>query len=654
MRLNDQELAQILNTEIARANGYDSDELASQRQADLNLYRGELPPPPGIEGRATIVSTDVADAVRATLAQICPVIRTSQIEFPPNSQEDEVQAQLETDFVQAEIERRSGYDTIDAATFDALLLGNGWIDVQVNEEVTKNRLTYPGNLSEAELYALDNSLPPDTTAEYRAGKDETRVTLITTNKSMVIECVPPEHMIYSEQGSDYDIDTVRFVARRRIYTRGTLISAGIDRAKVTLLPQWQSDMNDWARSGNLSNADTNSAQWSNELVEVYCCYIRVSYDDDGVTELRHVWIGRDQTNTLKDEPAQRVSYICGSAVPMPHRIKGTSFGELVSAIQYGKTHVLRSYMDNLTVMNGSRVAAVEGQVNMGDLTNGRLNGVVRVRSPDAIMPLPAADIGPQAVGALNYLDSVRTARVGAAIDFSEAQAQLMSTSATAAAGQLAKVESMSGWFAGNIVRTLLLPLFTLVHYYLRTEFAGPRMAKISGKWEQTDTGQWQERKVTDIHMGLTSTERAERMLALSQTVQQLQAMIASGGAGIITDLPRLYAAMSDWIRTANLGGPDQYLIDPKSQEAQQAIQQQNDNARQMKEEQVRIQSQLIRLEQDFQLEKQRRDLEYKTWSDKLDAEVKEAELVSNGAIEIKKISANADNVNRKMGEDDAD
>ena len=117
----------------------------------------------------------------------------------------------------------------------------------------------------------------------------------------------------------------------------------------------------------------------------------------------------------------------------------------------------------------------------------------------------------------------------------------MGTSATAAAGQLSKVEQMGGWFAGNIVRTMLLPLFQLVHRILRTQMAGPVMARIAGKWQETDTSQWQQRQVTDIQMGMTTTEKAERLQALTQTITMMQGMISTGGAGIICDLPRLYA-----------------------------------------------------------------------------------------------------------------
>lgn len=654
--MTEQEIAAIVHRELTQARGYGSDFLATRRATALDLYNGRIAAAP--EGRSQAVSGDVADAIHATLAQVSPVVRSSQIEFEAQSQEDEQQAQTESDFVRVNIERASGFDVIDSATFDALLEGNGWLHAYVDETTSVTEQRFPGNLPDEAVYALTAMAPPDVKITLREGKDYTVAKVAKTTRRLVIESVPPENMLYAESGSDYQLDEVRFVARKRLYTAAALKSKGISDVLIASLPSATEDYPvDTARQGDLAQDGTlGSVQDANSLKVVYCCYIRLSMADNNTTELRHVWVGENQNTLLLNEPAEFVPFVTGSAVPMPHRIAGTGLAQLLQDLMLQKSHVLRQYMDNLSVMNSSRIGAVEGQVNMSDLTNGRINGVVRLRSPDAIVPLPSADIGQQAITALGYLDTVRTQRIGASLDFSEVQAQLMGTSATAAAGQLSKVEMMGGWFAGNIVRTMLLPLFTLVHRILRTDMAGPTMARIGGKWAQTDTTNWQPRMVTDIQMGLTTTEKAERIMSLTQTITMMQGMMAQGGAGIICDLPRLYNAMGDWIRTAGLGSPDQYLIDPSSPESQQAAQQQQQSQKQQAEQQVQIQSQLIRLQQDFELEKQRRDLEYKTWSDKLDAEVKEADMTSKGIIEVKKLQANTENVKRKMddGEDDAD
>jgi hypothetical protein len=362
--MRDQDIAAIVKRELDQARGYDSDVLSTVRADALNLYNGIMPA--AAEGRSQSVSLDVADALHATLAQISPVIRSSQVEFEALSQEDETQAQTETDFVRVEIERASGYDVIDNAAFDALLTGNGWLHAYVDESKQVTEQRFPPNLTDEQQYALIAMSPPDTKVELREGKEYTLAKVTKTVKRLVIECPAPEDMLFSECGSDFNIDEVRFVARRRLYTAAQLKQKGISQDKIDALQDAYDDaQGERARQGIYANDGNElSVQDANRLKVVYCCYIRLATGDSNTTELRHIWIGEQGTDLLINEPAEFVPFITGSAVPMPHRIAGTGFGLLLGGIQAAKTHVLRQYMDNLTVMNGSRVAAVEGQVNM--------------------------------------------------------------------------------------------------------------------------------------------------------------------------------------------------------------------------------------------------------------------------------------------------
>jgi hypothetical protein len=647
--MTDAEIASVVAREITQAAGYESDTLSSMRSTALDYYQGVMPD--AAAGRSNIVSNDVADSIHSILAQVCPILKTSQVEFEANSQEDEEQAQTETDFTQVMIERSCAYNTLFDATHDALLLSNGWIYVGVDTETVITEDKYPPGLPEEALFML--GLQYEGKVDIKEGKEYTLVTNTREVKKLRVEACPPEDMLYSESGAAYKIDEVRFVARRKLYTASALIGMGIPASKVEALQDASQTTPDLSRQGALQNDNWDLAtQDAERLKVVYDCYIRLSPNDNNESELRHVWVGDNSPFTLKNESAKYVPYITGSAIPMPHRILGISIYDLLKNIQLGKTGILRQYMDNLAVMNASRLGVIEGQVNMKDLTDGRINGIVRMRSPDSIMPLPASDIGQQAMAGLSYLDQVRTQRVGSAVDFNEVQSQLMGTSATAAAGQLAKVEQMSGWFATNIARTLMLPMFKAVHRVLRTELAGVVNARIGGKWKQTDTSQWQERDTTNINMGMTTVEKAERMQGLTSVITSLTGMLGSGGNGIITDHKRLYNALADWIRTANLGKPDQYLIDPSSQEAQAAAQQQQQQAQDAARQKLDIDIEVAKIQQDFELEKQRRELNYKVWSDKLDAEVEEAKITSSSVIEVKKLSKDTESNDRAIADTD--
>ena len=195
---------------------------------------------------------------------------------------------------------------------------------------------------------------------------------------------------------------------------------------------------------------------------------------------------------------------------------------------------------------------------------------------------------------------------------------------------------MGGWFASNIAQTMLMPLFQLVHHVMRTEFDQPIMARISGKWQETVPSQWPEREATDVNMGMTTTERAQRTNSLTQVIQQQQGMIQSGGEGIITDQSRLYAAMSDWIRSNDLGDPTQYLIDPMSEEAQQAAQASAQAQQQQQEQMQQMQQQMIEMQQAFELKLKQMEIEWKYYDTDMDTQAKEADITAKSIVEIKK------------------
>jgi hypothetical protein len=632
--MNDDELAAIVQYEIANAQGYDSDTLAVMREKALNYYNGIMTAP--AEGRSSVVSMDVADSHRALMGQLAPIIKTTLLEFTPNGEEDEPEAQAESDFVRSVIKRSGGWRAVFEGIHDALLVANGWIKIDTEDVTTTTTEIYPPNLPDEAYVFLNQPTAANQKVQIRVSSLKTTVKRTTTKTKLTFECIPPEDMLFSEGPGQEDIQQLRFVGQRKLYTDAQLDAAGVSKEVIGSIPE--ASNSSWpgarAREGAFQNdMDNQAAQESQRLREVYCCYLLLSANDSNKTERRYIWIGG--SNILKNEPAEDVPYVTGSPVPMPHRVQGQGLYEILQSIQAGKTHVLRNYLDNLDVLNGSRVQAVENRVNMGDLTNGRLNGVVRVKDINSLAPIPASDIGQQAMAGLEYLDHVRTQRVGSSVDINEVQAQVMKSSATAAAGQLAMVEQMAGWFAENLVETLLKPAFMRVHKLLRTDLAGPTSAKIRGKWQQTDTGQWQPREELDITMGMTTAEKAARIGALSQVITNQSMILQMGGGGILTDNAKMYNAMCDWCRANDLHEPEQYLIDPTSPEAQQAQQAQAQQQQQQMQQQQKQIMDLQRQVQAFELEKQSRDLRYKVWSDQLDAEVEEAKMTADNVVKLK-------------------
>ena len=640
-------IAAIVETELNNARGYNSDVLGSKRAEALEYYQGQLPAAPAAETTSTgeivqirsgIVSMDVADCLHSLMAQIQPIVKTTSIEFEAESEQDEASAQAESDLVRKVIERNGGFAAVFSGCHDSFMSGNGWLCIETEEVEETIEKCFPPNLTAEQIAFLQEPQSEGETRRIEQEDDETCVYITTKTEQIKFRPVPPEDLYYTGLNGIGSVQELRFIAEKRLFTASQLRKMGIKQSVIDLLPDAPSpdSVGDEARLGEMAYSGSNaqSAQDAERLKVVYCCHLMLDAKENGKSSLYSIWYSGSEV--IYQEPAAYIPYVTGSAIPVPHRLEGLSLYDLLKAIQDGKSHVLRNFMDNLSAMNQSRIGAVEGQVNMSDLTNGRINGIVRMRRPDALVPLPAADIGMQAMNGLNYLDQVRTQRVGSALDFNEAQAQLMGSSATAAAGQLAKVEQMAGWFADNLVNTMLKAAFAMVHRVLREEVNQPLSAKLRGQWIQMDPSQWPPRKNIVTTLGMTSLERAARVQALTGVLTQQQTILMNGGDGILCDFSRYYNAMSDWIRANNLGDPDSYIIDPSSQGSQQALQQQQQAQQASQEQMVQMQVQMQKMQNDFELEKQQRDLDYKEWSDRLSAQIEQMKLHNDSMIQADK------------------
>ncbi|MNE75614.1 hypothetical protein D3C80_1717900 [compost metagenome] len=63
---------------------------------------------------------------------------------------------------------------------------------------------------------------------------------------------------------------------------------------------------------------------------------------------------------------------------------------------------------------------------------------------------------------------------------------------------------------------------------------------------------------------------------------------------------------------------------------------------------AQMQKAMIDMQQQFELLKQQRELDYKVWSDQLDAEVKEAQMTADNVVKIKQINTPKVNADVEM------
>ncbi len=630
------DIVALLKLEIQQAQGYESDVLAENREKALDYYFGNMQDTPA--GKSNIVSTDVADTVNSLMAQASGIFRASSVEFPPIHEQDEPQAQLESDVIQYIIEMNDEYQTFDCAAFDALLQANGWIKVEYLNETKVEEEEYTGDDPAILFQALQPKTDNESIDIIDLDEDNNNMTIerTTTKQRIKITSVSPDVMLFSPNANYHELQDIRFIAERHLYTVSDLIDMEVSEQDAKAMPNFEDEY--WpaivareSEYAETTNEEQGGHQDATELKETYICYIMLDDNDNGTTERRRIHIGGN--TIISDEPAKYVNYVTGSPLPIPHRITGRSIYDLMREVQDGKTHILRQYMDNLKVMNRSRLGYIRGEVNKQELLDYRVNGVVGCDRPESIFPIPANDIGPQAVQGLQYLDSIRTARGGASVDMNNAEMQLASSSAMAAGVQAYNKEMMAGYYCKNLAHSLLKNVFLLVHKILRREWEGPLNAKLRGKWVQTNPQEWVEREHAMLRAGMTNSEKTQRAMALQGLMAQQQEWLQLGQDGEITDKGKVYNAAADWIRTQHLGNVEEYLIDPMSPEAKQAAQQKDEQTRQQQQAMQQQQNMLMQMQTAIENMKNQTDrwqheteLRFKYYDAELKYDTEEAKL----------------------------
>ena len=71
---------------------------------------------------------------------------------------------------------------------------------------------------------------------------------------------------------------------------------------------------------------------------------------------------------------------------------GQSMADRTMELQFIKSTITRQMLDNLYLTNNSRVGAVEGQVNLDDLLNSTAGGIIRMKNPNAIVPMTVQSV----------------------------------------------------------------------------------------------------------------------------------------------------------------------------------------------------------------------------------------------------------------------
>ena len=568
MKMDEGQIKGILEAEIDNSIGYIETETTEDRRRALDYY---LRNPYGneVEGRSQIVTGEVAEAIDGALPQLIRVFTTTEdiVYFEPKSVNAEESAKQATDYCNWVFYRENeGLLILHNWFKDALLQKVGVVKSywDAKEDVSKEKYQ---NLTEDELVLLlsDESLEivKQDIEMVPAGTDMMGMPIMAPSYSVTvkrinkygcvkIENVPPEEFLISKAART--IEDAPFVAHRKLMQRSELIALGYDKDIVDALPSYDDLTFSPERVARFDQGEqpdeAQSLDPAMQTVEVYECYIRIDEDGDGIAELhRIVYCGSE---ILEDEECDYIPFHSICPIPVPHKFFGQSLADRTMDIQLIKSTITRQSLDNLYLTNNNRVGAVDGQVNLDDLLNATPGGIVRLKNPNALVPLQVQSTFGQAMPMLEYMDGIQARRTGV----SDAQQGLdpdilSNVTATAVAAMMksnsGKLELIARVFAETGVKSLFKGILHLLGKYQDK----PKIVRMRGKFVQFDPRTWANEYDVSINVGLGSGDRDQKLAMLQMILaKQEQVLTQFGPANPLVSVGQYRNTLARFIEAA--------------------------------------------------------------------------------------------------------
>ena len=615
-----EEIKSIVQDAIQNAVDFVESEISEDRIKAQRYMDGEVDI--GYEdGRSKVVSTKVRDVVRAVKPSIMRVFlsTTKPVEFVPKGPEDVAMAEQATDFIHHEFQRLNGYRVLSDAIHDALVKKQGIIKSYYKRYPTAKIYTFT-DLSEDELTLLTSD--PDVQIleqemEMRMEMDamgmdieapvfSVKISRTQMKGELCLESVPPEELFVNRDART--MDDAYIIAHRTDMRAGDLIQMGFDPEIVLNLDGLESgseitEVEVFARQGYDEDfADESEQDPAMKNVTVTEAYMRMDVDGSGVPVLHKFLCGGTKYELLDFEPVDDIPLVKLEIDPEPHSFYGSSLAELIIEDQDASTAILRGILDNVALTNSPRLGFLEGSVNVDDLMNAEIGGLVRMRQPGAIQDLAVPFTAGQTLSALTYMDKMVEQKTGVTQNIALNPDALQSTtkaavtaSVEAAAGQ---VEVMVRNLADG-VRDLFRLMLKLSHKNMDEE----RMMRMNGQFVPVDPRVWDVGMDININVGLGTGREDERVAALQQALQlQTQVYQQYGPMNGLVSLTNIRNTLTDMMAAAGVRNSDRYfapinqeieaqMLQMQQMQQQQLAQQQQDpNAAYLQAEQMKAQA----------------------------------------------------------------
>jgi hypothetical protein len=669
--MTDLEIEGIVREAITDAVDFCESEIAEDRIKAQRYFDGEVDI--GEEdGRSRVVATKVRDTIRAIKPSLMRVFLNTDkpVEYVPRGTEDVVMAEQATKYMHYQFNELNGYRVLNDAIHDALVKKVGVVkvfyDTYQEQEIFDfqdlNDMEFTLLVNEDDVEVIKHTAKmvmevDEFGMEIEAPRHDLKLSRTVDRGKMCIESVPPEEFFIDRNSRS--IDDYYCVAHRTEMRVGDLVAMGYDFEEVKDLSGLEhsdtfSEVEEYERRGYETDyAEEDIQDPSMRPVAVTEAYIKIDVNGTGVAQMHKILMGGNQYKLLDYEPCSHLPFAVFEVDPEPHTFYGRSVADLILNDQDAATAMLRGVLDNVALTNNPRIEIVDGAVNVDDILNNEIGGVIRVKQAGAINPQAVPFVAGQTLSALQYFDQqvedktgVTKASTGLSPD------SLQATTATAVQATVQAQAAQTEVMARNLAEGGMRQMFKLMLKCMVENVDEEQMMRLQGQsYTPVDPRSWNAGMDVSINVGLGTGREDQKIAVLNQALQtQIQIFQTYGPGNGMVSLTNIRNTLSDILAINGIRNADRYFapMDPmieqqmmmQQQQAQQG-QQADPNAAYLQAEQMKAQAKMQTDQLKLQLEAQKAIAEDDRKRDEMDQDLllSAAEIIGKygTAVDVERI-----------------
>lgn len=681
-KLDDQQVQGIVSDAIRNAKSFITDEISPVRIKCSRYFEGEVDI--GQEaGRSGIVKTVVRDTVRAVKPSLMRIFlsHSKAVEFLPREENDIESSQQATEFLNYKFQHLGGYNLLRDAIHEALIKKVGILRVYYKEEPKTEIHTY--DYLDDTTFAVLTSDPEVEIIEHEEVYEKQTLEdgieteslhhnckISRTKKSgdLVVDAVPSEEFFIDRMAKSLTEGEFYVCGHSTEVTVSDLLDMGYDYDDVSDLSSEDSrdstndaEVFERRRYSVTHDKDRNHTDPSSKKVLLTQAFMKMDIEGSGKAMLYSFILGGDSYKLLEPPMlCDEVPYVGLSIDPEPHTFFGRSLADIVMAEQDSATQIYREILNNLSMSNLPRMAVTDS-VNLDDLMNLELGGIVRTRTApsQSIQNLAVPFTASQSLGVMEYVDRIVEDKTG--ITKASMGLDPDSLQSVTKAGVQATLQAQQGQIevmARNLAEGLKELFGKMLRCYTKHQDA-PTVMRLKGNFVPIDPKVWQSASMDSVvNVGLGTGRHDERLGGLQMMLQiQQQIMQAYGTQNGLVSLTNIRQTLADILDGFGLRNTDRYVqpMNPEietqlaqinAQKTQQAqmMQAQNDPSQVLlKAESMKAQTKAQTDMMKAQLMKEKQDLQDDLDRDKLDQELllRSAEILGKygTAVDVAQIQA---------------